>query len=423
MNKIYKLTEQENSRQQATINLIASENYPSPKVLDLLGSIWNDKYAEGYPGKRYYGGNILADELEEFVQQKSLEVFDSTGEYGVNVQVLSGSPANAMVFLTVLEPGDTVLSLDLASGGHLSHLHSSSSYLKFFNHQSYYLMPSPQGFVLDLAELKRKIIKYKPRLLVVGFSAYPKKYEFTEICSLAHDNGCLVLADIAHISGLVATGEHSSPFNPDGSGADFVTTTTHKTLRGPRSALLFAKKQYMPAINKTVFPGTSGGPHLNQIAAVGQALMEVLGEDQYTDKVPFSKYIKSVVANTASLEQGVLSSGITVSAKSETHLSLINLPKASDSLAIQQTLEVSGVITNRNSVPGDLKSAWRPSGLRLGMAALTSRGIGISQSRELGMLIGKAILGDLQSNQLATYTAKLANDLAWPYDNAFKRSL
>lgn len=415
MNKLFDLTEKEGERQRNTLNLIASENYPSPKVLQLLGSIWNDKYAEGYPGKRYYAGNVLADELEEFVQTKALEVFDPTGEYGVNVQVLSGSPANAMIYFTVLEPGDRVLSLDLSSGGHLSHMHATSSYMKFFKHEAYGVVAGPDGYEIDLEDYRKKIETIKPRLVVIGFSAYPRKYEFAEFCKIAHQNGVLVLADIAHIAGLVATGLHDSPFKHDGDGADFVTTTTHKTLRGPRSALLFAKHQYMDAINKTVFPGTSGGPHLNQIAAVGQALLEVLGEDVYPDQLPFKKYIEAVITNSQALEKGLVDSGLDVVATTQTHLSLVKLPESTDSLELQTKLEKVNIITNRNAVPKDSKSPWRPGGLRVGMAALTSRGIVSEQAEELGNIIAKIILSKETGSKTKDLVQKSVSELNWWY--------
>lgn len=415
MNKLYKLTASEFARQRDTLNLIASENYPSPKTLELLGSVWNTKYAEGYPGKRYYAGNIIADELEEFVMSKALEVFDKTGEYGVNVQVLSGSPANAMVYFTVLETGDTILSLDLSSGGHLSHMHPTSSYLKFFNYENYSLKMGGAGHEIDIDDFKNKIEEVAPRLVIIGFSSYPKKFDFKELCNIAHENGSLVLADISHIAGLVASGSHNSPFAHDGDGADFVVTTTHKTLRGPRSALLFAKKEYMDSINRTVFPGTSGGPHLDQVASVGQALLEVIGEDVYPDKLPFDKYIEAVIRNTKALEEGLIKSNIEVATRTENHLILAKMPEESDSLKIQKMLEQSGVITNRNTIPNDIKSAWTPSGLRLGAAALTSRGIDADNSKKLGELIGEAIISG-KHKKLRDFSDDLASKLAWWYE-------
>lgn len=415
MNELFKLTSSEYKRQKETLNLIASENYPSPKTLELLGSVWNTKYAEGYPGKRYYAGNVLADELEEFVIQKALRAFDKTGEYGVNVQVLSGSPANAMVYFAVLETDDTVLSLDLSSGGHLSHMHPTSSYLKFFNYENYSLRLSEKGYEIDIDDFKNKIEEVMPRLVIIGFSSYPKKFEFKELCRIAHENGSLVLADISHISGLVVSNNHSSPFARDGEGADFVVTTTHKTLRGPRSALLFAKKEYMDAINKTVFPGTSGGPHLDQIAAVGQALLEVNGEDVYPDKLPFNKYIEATIKNTKAIEDGLIRSGIKVVTKTENHLLLATLPEQMESLKIQKMLEAAGIITNRNAVPNDAKSAWTPGGLRLGAAALTSRGIDEDGSGKLGELIGEAIIKN-SNKKLKDFSHELASQLAWWYE-------
>lgn len=413
MNKLIQITQKENSNQSNAINLIASENYPSPKTLQLLGSVWNDKYAEGYPGKRYYAGNTLADELEEFVFQKALEVFDKTGEYGVNVQVLSGSIANAMVYLTVLESDDTVLSLDLKSGGHLSHLHSTSSYLKFFNFANYQLTSKKLGLQIDKKDFEQKIKQIKPRLVIIGFSSYPKKYEFAELCKIAHNYGSLVLADISHISGLIATENHDSPFKHDGAGADFVTTTTQKTLRGPRGALLFAKKEYMPAINKTVFPGTSGGPHLNQIAAIGQCLLEVLGQDKYPDNKNFNHYIENVLSNTSSLEKGLIEAGIDVEVKTQNHLVLINLPKEIDSLELQENLEKCGILTNRNAIKDDPKSPWSPSGMRLGTAALTSRGLDEVSARELGIAIGGFINGSISSAALKEFSEVLSKQLNW----------
>ena len=415
MNKLFDLTKKESERQKSSLNLIASENYPSPKVLSLLGSVWNDKYAEGYAGKRYYAGNILADELEQFVQTKALEAFAAKSEYGVNVQVLSGSPANMMVYLTVLQPGDTVLSLDLASGGHLSHLHSTSSLLKFYKHASYRLKIDEESYEIDLDDYKSKISKLKPRLVIIGFSAFPKKYDFAELCEIAHAQGSLVLADIAHIAGLVATAQHPSPFADGGKGADFVTTTTHKTLRGPRSALLFGKNEYMEAINKTVFPGTSGGPHLNQIAAVGQALLEVTGEDVYPDNTPFSDYIKQVLENMRALEAGVKHGGIEPITDTQNHLSLLKLKDGMDSLEAQNKLESVGIICNRNSIPNDPGTAWRPSGIRLGSAALTSRGLTTAQASELGGIIAGVINSRISDKAARAYTDNLASNLDWWY--------
>jgi len=415
MNNLFQLTQKEYIRQRNSLNLIASENYPSPKTLELLGSIWNDKYAEGYPKKRYYAGNIIADDLEVFVQDKALEVFEAQKDYGVNVQVLSGSPANAMVYFSALNPGDTVLSLDLNSGGHLSHLHSTSAFRKFFKSETYNVKNGRNGYELDVDDFRSKVKRHNPRLVIIGFSAYTRKYEFDKFCKIAHENGSLVLADISHISGLIASGNHDSPFKPDGDGADFVVTTTHKTLRGPRSALLFAKKEYIESINKTVFPGTSGGPHLNQIAAVGQALIEVSGEDVYPDKLPFNKYIDAVLNNAKALEDGLIDEGIEIVSNTQNHIVLVKLPKKVNSLELQKELEKLGIITNRNSVQNEENTAWEPSGLRLGTAALTSRGLSVENANTLGSLIGRVIKGGGDA-KLREFSRNLASDLAWWYE-------
>ncbi|HSX01464.1 MAG TPA: aminotransferase class I/II-fold pyridoxal phosphate-dependent enzyme, partial [Candidatus Saccharimonas sp.] len=358
MNQLVRLTRHEAARQRDTLNLIASENYPSPSTLALLGSVWSNKYAEGQPGKRYYAGNVYADELESFVQAKALAIFDSTGEYGANVQVLSGSPANATVFLAALAAGDTVMSLNLANGGHLSHLHATSNYLKFFRLINYDVVATAHGYEIDQADYQAKLTEHQPKLVIIGFSAYPRAYQFEPLIKLAHRHGALVLADIAHIAGLVAAGLHDSPFKPGAAGADYVSMTTHKTLRGPRGALLFAKHQHLAELNRTVFPGTSGGPHLHQIAATGQALLEVLGEDQYPDRRPFPEYAKAIISTCRALEAGLNDGGLAAISPTQTHLTLTQLPPELDSLDVQRRLESLGLILNRNLIPFDAKTAW-----------------------------------------------------------------
>ena len=416
MNPIEKLTKLEYARQRDSLNLIASENYPSPKALALMGSIWSTKYAEGYPGKRYYAGNVNTDELEAFVQGKALEVFDPTGEYGVNIQVLSGSPANAMVYLAMLEPGDKILSLSLANGGHLSHLHATSNYKKFFEHDTYDVKEvGENSFEIDLDGYRKKLASYKPKLVIIGFSSYPRAYQFQEMCELAHKAGALVLADIAHINGLVATGLHDTPFKVGAAGADFVSMTTHKTMRGPRGAMLFAKQEYMDVINKTIFPGTSGGPHLQQIAAIGQSLLEILGEEAYPDKVDFATYSQRVLDVCKALEEGAAGAGLQVISPTQTHLCLIKLPDATDSLEFQRELEAIGVITNRNVIPFDTKTPFRPSGMRLGSAALASRGLDVAGAKELGMIIGELATKKVADAEAAKRVQTLVAKLAWYY--------
>jgi glycine hydroxymethyltransferase len=416
MNQLFNLTKQEFDRQKNTLNLIASENYPSPKVLQLLGSVWSNKYGEGYPGKRYYAGNENTDEMEKYVQDLALKVFDKSDMYGVNVQVLSGSPANGTVYLAMLSPGDTIMSLNLANGGHLSHLHATSNYNKFFKHVTYDVQDiGDNTFEIDIQDFKTKLETEKPNLVIIGFSAYPRSYKFGEMCKLAHAAGSLVLADIAHINGLVAAGLHDTPFGEGDEFADFVSMTTHKTLRGPRGALLFAKKEYITDINKTIFPGTSGGPHFHQIAATGQCLLEILGEDGYPDGIDFVTYSQLVLDTCKAFENRLKLHGLEVISPTQTHLCLIKLPEQVDSLAFQQKLERVGIISNRNMIPFDTKSAWKPSGMRFGTAALASRGLDVKCAEKVADMIADTLYDKKDEEIIAKEVLELAQSLNWWY--------
>lgn len=434
MHKILQLTTQEFDRQKNTLNLIASENYPSPATLNLLGSVWSNKYGEGYPGKRYYAGNIHTDELELFVQQKALEVYKATDEYGVNVQVLSGSPANSMVFLSILNAGDTIMSLNIANGGHISHLHPTSSWNKFFKLVNYDVIETaPNTFEIDQADFEAKLVTHKPKLVIIGFSAYPRQYEFSKLITLAHQNGAFVLADIAHINGLVAAGLHPTPFGTGIESADFVSMTTHKTFRGPRGAMLFAKN-YIPEylnhhfldykkqpqsliqlINKTVFPGSSGGPHFNQMAGIGQACLEILGQENYPDNISFKQYSQNVLDTCKALENSLAANGLEVISPTQNHLCLVKFPDDIDSLEAQKMLENIGVITNRNGIPFDKKTPWRPSGMRFGTTALTSRGLTTQMATTLGKIICDCVFIKSTTQELEARVKNLVGELKWYY--------
>jgi glycine hydroxymethyltransferase len=412
---VNELTKLEQLRQRNTLNLIASENYPSPATLSLLGSVWSTKYAEGQPTKRYYAGNTHVDTLELECMRLAQEVFSAEG-YGVNVQILSGSPANATVYHACLEVGDKVLSLSLNDGGHLSHLHSTSVYNKYFKFAHYNLKFSQEsGYEIDIEDFKAKLQTHKPKLVILGCSAYPRKIDFKSLITISHQHGALVLADIAHINGLIAAGLHASPFASDDSGADFVTMTTHKTLRGPRSGLIFAKDEHMPIINKAIFPGSMGGPHLNKIAALTRAFQEITGEESYPDKLNFKQYQVQVLANCKALETGLQQGGLEIVTPTETHLCLIKLPAEMDSLMVQQQLEEVGIITNRNAIPHDTKSPWRPSGLRFGSAALTSRGANTEDMRIIASLIIDVIFKRQSLDEVKRQVSNIADRLSWFY--------
>jgi glycine hydroxymethyltransferase len=406
MNYISELKFNEENYQQSILNLIASENYPSSKVTELLSSVFNNKYGEGYPNKRYYAGCKNIDLLENYVNELALEVFDCKEKYGVNCQVLSGSPANSMIFLSCLEYGDIVMSLNLSSGGHLSHMHTTSNWNKFFKNVNYDLNQH-NDFEINLIEFENKIIETKPKLIIIGFSSYIKSYSFKELIAIAHKHNAFVLADISHISGIIATGFHSSPFiGEDYQTADFVMTTTHKTFRGPRGALIFAKnhwptyienkdnkKSLIEIINKTVFPGTSGGPHFATIAGIGQACLEILGKENYNDYViDYKNYIQQILKNTTALEEGLIKGNLTLLTRSQNHMTLIVLPDNLDSLEVQKKLEYFNIICNRNTIPYDKKSPFRPSGIRLGTPALTTLGFKEDDFYEIGLLIALIVM-------------------------------
>jgi glycine hydroxymethyltransferase len=321
-----------------------------------------------------------------------------------------------MVYLTILNPGDTILSLNLANGGHLSHLHATSNYNKFFKHVTYDVVDKGDNtFEIDIEDFKRKLDNHKPKLVIIGFSAYPRSYKFAEMCRLAHAAGSLVLADIAHINGLVAAGLHDTPFGEGDEYADFVSMTTHKTLRGPRGALLFAKKEYIGDINKTIFPGTSGGPHFHQIAATGQCLLEILGEDSYPDGVDFTTYSQNVIVTCKAFEDTLKNRGLEIISPTQTHLCLVKLPDHADSLVFQKKLEQIGIISNRNMIPFDTKSAWKPSGMRFGTAALTSRGLDVDGAKKIGNIVADALFETKEESELAQEVLEIAQNLNWWY--------
>ena len=367
-NEICTLIDKEYKRQRDNIELIASENFTSGAVLECLGSVLTNKYSEGQPGKRYYGGNEVIDEIENLCKKRALEAFKlNDQEWGVNVQPYSGSPANFAVYTALLNPGDKIMGLDLASGGHLSHGFKTekrkiSATSIYFETDSYHV--NKDGCI-DYDELEKKALKFKPNILICGASAYPRDFDYEKFRNICDKIGCLLMADIAHISGLVVTGEMNNPFIY----CDIVTSTTHKTLRGPRSGIIFFKKEYEKKINNAIFPGLQGGPHNHQIAALAVQLKQV--------QLPeFKEYIKKVKFNAKFLAKELKKLGFELSTDgTDNHLLLIKLKNFGiNGSKMEKVCELANISLNKNTVFGD-KSALHPSGIRIGTSCMTTRNI------------------------------------------------
>lgn len=365
--KIFNLIEKEYARQKSSIELIASENFTSENVMKALGSHLTNKYSEGTPGRRYYGGNEYIDEIENLCADLAKRVYKLDDEWHVNCQSLSGTPANFQVMTGLLKPGDTIMGLDLPSGGHLSHgyqvgdrkLTASAIY---FTSKSY--KTNPQTGLLDYDEIELAALEHKPKMLICGGSAYPRDWDYAKFREIANKIDAYLLCDMAHISGLVATGHSNNPFPY----CDVVTTTTHKTLRGPRGALIFCKDKYKKAIDSAVFPGCQGGPHNNVIAGIAVSLQEALDPE-------FSKYIERVILNSQLLAKLLIEKGFTiVTDGTDNHLLLWDLrPENITGSKMEKICEYCNITLNKNTVPGD-KSALSPGGVRIGMPAMTTRG-------------------------------------------------
>lgn len=375
------LIEKESARQKEGLELIPSENYASRAVLEATGSILNDKYAENYPGKRYYGGCVYIDEVERLCQKRALEVFDAHG-YRVNVQPYSGSPANIAVYIGLLSPGDTVLSLRLDHGGHLTHGSPVSFSGKTYRFVHYPLDAETE--LLNYDVIRELAEKEKPKLILSGFTAYPRTIDFRKIHDIAKEVGAISMADISHISGLIVGGVHPSPF----SFTDIVTTTTHKTLRGPRGAMIFSKEEYADAIDKAVFPGLQGGPHEHTIAGIAVALKEAA-------EPAFREYAVQIVKNAKALAEGLAGAGLRlVSGGTDNHLMLIDLRPFGPGRGVfaEKALEAAGISTNKSPVPNDPSPPFYPSGIRLGTPSLTSRGMKEDDMRVVAKLVSRVIL-------------------------------
>ena len=369
--------DQETRRQANQLELIASENFVSEAVLEATGSVFTNKYAEGYPGRRYYGGCEFTDVVEQLAIDRAKQLF---GAEHANVQPHSGTQANVAVYMTVLKPGETILGMNLSHGGHLTHGHPLNFSGKMYRIVPYGVRKDTETIDYDaLAELARQ---NKPRLIVAGASAYPREIDFKRIGEIGRDSGALVMADMAHLAGLVAVGEHPSPVPH----CDFVTTTTHKTLRGPRGGIILCRQAFAKNLNRLLFPGTQGGPLVHVVAAKAVCLQEALQPD-------FKRYIRQVKRNAAALASSILESGYRlVSGGTDNHLILVDVfSKGITGKQAELALDRAGITVNKNTIPFDPHPPLVTSGIRLGTPALTSRGMGEPEMRLIGQWIGEVL--------------------------------
>jgi len=367
----------EEIRQCETLEMIASENYASAAVIQATGSVFTNKYAEGYPTKRYYAGNQFSDKLEQLAIDRALALF---GAEHANVQPTSGSEANMAAYLAFVEPGATIMGMELSQGGHLTHGSPVNFSGRFYHFIPYTV--DRESETLDMDQVRAVAMEAKPKVIVCGATAYPRAIDFAAFGAIAKECGAILMADMSHIAGLVAAGAHMSPVPY----ADVVTTTTHKTLRGPRGALTLSKLEHADAVDKAVFPGTQGGPHLHSIAAKAVAFKEA--------KTPeFATYARKIVSNASILAEALVSGGLRlVSGGTDNHLLLADCNSMNISgLKAQNALQGAGIITNKNTIPYDQRSPFITSGLRLGTPALTSRGMGADDMKRVAAWICRVL--------------------------------
>ncbi len=353
----------EMQRQKEGIEMIPSENYVSEAVLEALGSVFTNKYSEGYPGKRYYGGQENTDTIETFAIERAKQLFNAEH---ANVQPLSGAPANIAVYFALLQPGDTVLGMDLSHGGHLTHGHPVTHMAKLYNFIRYKMKDVETGEI-DYDELREVALREKPKIILAGFSAYPREIDYAKLKEIAMEVGSITMMDAAHIAGLIAGKQLRNPFDD---GFDIVTTTTHKTLRGPRGGMILCRNEFAHAIDKSVFPGFQGGPHMNNIAAKAVAFGEALRPE-------FIEYSKQTLSNAQTLATELMNRGAKlITNGTSNHLMLIDvmISYGLTGKVAQEVLDKVGITLNMNMIPNDSRSPMDPSGIRLGTPAITTRG-------------------------------------------------
>jgi glycine hydroxymethyltransferase len=377
--ELFALIDDERRRQNTTIQLIASENFASPAVLRATGSVLTNKYSEGYPGKRYYGGNQVIDEVEDLARRRAVELF---GADHANVQPHSGANANMAVYFALLEPGDTVMGLSLDHGGHLTHGSPVNASGKLYHFVSYKLAPSDER--IDMDAVRDAALEHRPRMIVAGATAYPRRIDPEPFRAICDEIGALFVFDAAHIAGLIAGGAHPSPVPY----ADVVTLTTHKTLRGPRGGAILCRAEHAAAIDKAVFPGSQGGPLEHVIAAKAVAFHEAMDPS-------FRDYAHQIVANASALAAGLAGEGFRlVSGGTDNHLMLVDLRTFDAELTgkqAQEALDRAGITLNKNTIPDDPRSPFVTSGVRIGTAATTTQGMREPEMGEIGALIARAL--------------------------------
>jgi len=383
---IYGAIKNEEKRQHEGIELIPSENYVSPAVLEANGSTLTNKYSEGYPGKRYYGGCEFIDVVEQTAIDRLKELF---GCEHANVQPLSGAPANVAVYFGLLEPGDTILGMDLSHGGHLTHGHPVTHIAKIFNFVRY--KTNAEGNI-DYDQLEEMAMEHKPKMILVGYSAYSRDIDYERVKQIADKVGALTMADIAHIAGLIAAGEMNNPVPH----FDVVTSTTHKTLRGPRGGIIMCKKEHAKAIDKGVFPGLQGGPHENNIAGKAIAFKEAL-------EPGFKEYAKQIKANAKIFEEEFNKRGYKLMfGGTDNHLLLIDVtPKGISGKDAEEALDKAGITCNKNMIPDDTRSPFDPSGIRIGTPAITTRGMKEEEMRKIVEFMDQAMTNHHNEDKLA----------------------
>jgi len=389
--QLFRLIQKEIIRQKETIDLIASENFVPEVIFEVLGSALTNKYSEGYPQKRYYPGNVYYDQIEELAQKRALAAFGlNPKKWSVNVQPYSGSPANLAVYNAILQPGDTLMGMSLTSGGHLTHGHKANLSGKLYQSIQYNLNPKTE--LIDYQEIENLAQKYHPKIIVSGLTSYPREIDFSKISEIAHRLGAYSMADISHIAGLVLTGLYPDPFT----SCDIVTTTIHKTLRGPRGAIIFINKESLiaqknkidleNAINKSVFPQMQGGPHNNVTAAI--ALTFKLVQTQ-----SFKNYQRQILKNSRTLAEALKKFGFRLTTNgTDNHLMILDLRNNGiPGMEAENLLEKAGIIANRNVVVGDM-SPFHPSGIRIGTPAVTTRGMKEKEMKKIAELIYRVLI-------------------------------